>query len=153
VCCQRVVLLIDDDDGRCWWVYYGARGIGQGVWRRADECTTDAKGRLEVYVSPESHGLYPAGRRFPRYCGFANEGCHRCVAKWVPREHDFCDALDQSWSSSVRRVTAAVRAPNHPVDPDVHSLTAAERLFLFWPSLKKRLARSPFVKVLDPLGP
>jgi len=75
---EHVTLRVSLDGQRVDWVYFGAHGMADGVWRRADQLALLPSDRPwgtrpQVYSSRHSHGLYPEAGTWCRICGFAND--------------------------------------------------------------------------------
>ena len=139
---ERLVILFDQRSKEPMWVYFGAHGKGEGVWKKYSECRFDKEGRLKVYVSPYSHGLYPAPGIYYRIFGLANDVCDESGEKWVPMLDDFQHSLKQSWSHTHYQVARGINSPLNVPDPTERSISTMERFLIGVPLIKKRVTSS-----------
>ena len=138
---ERLVVLLDDD-GFPDRVYFGAHGRGHGQWRAWSECETTG-GLLTVYVSPQSHALSHRKGTHCRVLGFANDTFRGDGRSYTTFVESMVDASIQTWSAGPDQVAPGINSPAFVVDPDVHSVTAAERIGLVFPAVRARLAAHP----------
>lgn len=138
---ERLVVLLDGD-GFPDRVYFGAHGRGQGQWRAWSECDT-AGGLLTAYVSPQSHALSHKTGTHVRILGFANDTFRKDGRSCTAFVESMVDASAQKWSVGPEQLAPGVNSPAFVVDPDVHSVTAAERIGLAFPAVRERLAAYP----------
>lgn len=136
---ERVVVLFDEADSEPCWVYYGAHGAGQGVWRQWADCEKTAAGHLVVHVAPQSHGMYPEKGRYLRVFGFANDVCDDDGEAWIPDEACRCDARRQTWSTSHYKVCRGVDSPAYVRMPTDRSIEPWERFFIALPCVQRRV--------------
>lgn len=164
---ERVVVLFPLTNGvlgsEPGWVYFGAHGRGQGVWREWRECermvvvvTSEEEGDmrkevLNVYVSPTSHGMYPEARVYLRLFGFANDVCVGDGEVWIPKVSCRCDARKQSWSVSHYQVKRGINSPANISPPIDRSIDDMERLCLAFPSVMKKVREGGSVEVIERL--
>jgi hypothetical protein len=138
---ERIVILHDKESDTPTWVYFGAHGKGQGIWREYNKCAFTNEGALIVYVSPESHGLYPKPRTYLRIAGFANDTCDAKGELWRPQPDDFEASENQTWSQTHYQVRRGINNPFRTPDPSEHSITDWERFFLFFPCVQKKVSK------------
>ena len=141
---ERIVILYDDDTPE--WVYFGAHSYREGQWVEYKKCEKTPDNKLKVYVSPQSHGMYPQKLTYCRLFGFANESCSHCTQPWEPQPDDFCDATKQTWSDTHYQVIRGVNSPMNAVDPGVNSITSFQRFAL--PLYKSKLEKVTKIRVL-----
>lgn len=138
---ERLVVLMDGN-GFPDRVYFGAHGRGQGEWRAWSECETTG-GVLNAYVSPQSHALSYKKGTHCRIMGFANDTFKNDGRSYTTLVESMVDASAQKWSSGPEQVAPGINSPAFVVDPDVHSVTVAERLGLALPAIRAQLAAYP----------
>jgi hypothetical protein len=104
----KLVVLFDKTTVAPKWVYFGAHGRGQGGWMYFRECDKTQDGKLKVYVSHRSTGLYPHPRRYWRMFGCANDVCGDDGNVWVPdiacRIQGSTSTVEDPNASSISRV-------------------------------------------------
>ena len=147
---ERMVILIDLVDLTPQHVFYGAHGNGQGTWVPYGKCEKDNDGRLRVYVSPTSHGLYPHPQHNFRACCFANDPTLYAGFAWTPQRGDFVRSWTQSWSntSAIYQVAPGINNPKNVSDPETKSIKAWQRFFIMFPCVSKKLQEVPKVPAL-----
>lgn len=138
---ERVVVLFQDNKAK--WAYFGAHGGGQGVWK---ECPSE--GQLVVYVSPQSHAMYPSPGTYWRLFGFANDVCSGDGEVWKPDAACRCDARQQVWSETPYQVRRGINTPAHISQPTERSITSWERFALALPCVKKRVEAGEMLPTL-----
>jgi hypothetical protein len=146
---ERIVLLMDENNA-CHWVYFGAHSNKEGVWKKWNDCEKDGQYRLKVYVSPQSHGMYPHKKMYLRVFGFASDMCNRCEEEWIPKKEDFCDLYKQTWLSVYPNLDKKgdIGNPAHVEDPGVNSITCFQRFFIALPFVSKKLNDEKVVTIL-----
>lgn len=146
---ERVIILIDENN-KSHWVYFGAHSNIEGVWKKWTDCEKDDHGRLKVYISPQSQGMYPEKKLYWRIFGFTNEMCNCCNEEWIPEENDFCNVDDQSWVTSHPNLgkNNEIGNPKNVEDPRNSSLTSFQRFFLPLPCIMKKLNKEHQVMIL-----
>jgi hypothetical protein len=152
---ERVVVLFDNSTLEPKWVYFGAHGKGQGVWREWIQCEKinieDCGGlALKVYVSPQSHGIYPNEGTYLRVFGCANDECSGDGEIWVPCADMRNDARKQSWSD-VLQIESGINAPAHMGQPSESSIGCWERFWLALPWVNKRVRKGERLHVIEKL--
>jgi len=150
---ERVVVLFDEKKREPGWVYFGAHGKGQGVWRAWEECVReDEDGKtLSVFVSPSSHACYPEARRYWRVFGFANDVCSGDGEVWKPDALARCNARKQVWSIEPYQVRRGINSPAHITHPTERSLSQWERIFLALPRVRDRVKEGEPLPVVEKL--
>jgi hypothetical protein len=129
---ERVVLLRDAHTNRVEHVYFGAHGGREGLWVPYEQCEkAPSDGALVVYVSPQSHAMYPKAQRYWRVFGFANDVTSDDGEWWRPELTDFQPSEHQSWSETHYQVAPGINNPkNVPVPGSNRSITTLQRFFL-----------------------
>lgn len=152
---ERVLILFDEWELKPRWVYFGAHGMGQGVWRAWERCETTYVGRdrraLNVYVSPQSHGMYPKESVYWRVFGVANDVCNADGESWVPGAECRCNARTQAWSVEPYQVRRGINTPAHITHPKDRSITGWERFWLALPWVGKRVRTGKVMNVTKKL--
>jgi hypothetical protein len=146
---EKLVVLVDPDSKQPKWVYFGAHGKGEGVWKRWNDCEFEAGTQaLKVYVAPTSNAFYPHAGRYMRVFGFANDVCiDSPMHYWRPSVKDFTDASMQSWTSTHYQVRPGINSPMNTPDPVTSSITPYQRFFLAIPFVKKLVTSLPQIQV------
>jgi hypothetical protein len=140
---EKIVVLFDQE-GKPAHVYFGAHSRAQGTWRAMGDAE-----RLVVYVAPDSHGMYARPGVHWRIMGLANDVCGSRGGWYRPQPADFTDACTQSWSTLEHyQVEPGINSPQNVNEPPVRGSTLWERLFLFLPCVRERLAKVPSAEVI-----
>lgn len=136
---EKIVVLHNKETKEPTWVYFGAHGMGQGVWLEYNKCNFDSEGKLCVYVSPSSHGFYPQAKRYLRICCVANDVCDEQGEQWKPLPSDFEPSDKQVWSDTHYQIRRGINSPLNTPNPNGHSIKNWERIFLFLPSIREKI--------------
>lgn len=105
-------------------IYFSAHSRGQGTWVSWNECEITPDNKLVVYVSLNSHALYPHPRTYWRVFGFANDYCSKYGAKQEVDLNDIARSYDFSFDNGIRLYKSLRPSPS-PV-----SITSWERFCL-----------------------
>jgi hypothetical protein len=90
-------------------VYFNAHGVGEGMWKRWQDCDKDTDGNLIAYVSRGNHAFYPEPKTYLRIFGFSNDQC-------------------SNRGLSLKTNITGLHTDEHV--PRQHSITPTERFFL-----------------------
>jgi hypothetical protein len=136
---ERVIVLYSKDTKEPKWVYFGAHGQGQGVWREYAKCKFSNDGTLRVFVSPTSHAFYPEAHSYSRVCFAANDVCDESGEEWKPLPSDFEPSENQIWSETYQQLRPGINSPLYARAPNEHSISHWERILLFLPCVRKAI--------------
>ncbi len=150
---ERIVVLFDENDRKPRWVYFGAHGKGQGVWKEWGACERiyiekDVMA-LQVYISPSSHAMYPHSRVYRRVFGFANDRCKADGELWMPRKDCRCNARMQNWSEEPSQVAKGINSPAHITHPTERSVSDWERILIAFPFVSNRIRKGELLQTIE----
>lgn len=133
---EKLVVLYSKETKQPTWVYFGAHGRGQGVWKEYTNCMFTKDGELIAFVAPASHGFYPQPKRYWRICFLANDVCDESGEQWRPSLTDFESSENQVWTSTHYQIRPGINSPFNTPIPNEHSINSLERILLCLPFVR-----------------
>lgn len=128
---EGIHILYDDETENPLFVYFKAHGVGQGIWKKWEECERNQNGALVVYVAWGSHAMYPSSKNATRVFGFANDRVSKDGRRLLIAEDNCVPASFVEFSAGCRIYDTIQPISNK-------SITTRERVVLPFVSKKLR---------------